>query len=48
MFLTKLLLESLCSPAVAVVPDVMTSEALTVCLAILVYLKVSVQRLNLG
>lgn len=48
MFLTKLLLESLCFPALAVVPDVVTSEALTVRLAILVYLKVSVQRLNLG
>lgn len=40
MFLTKLLLESMCSPALAVVPDVVTSEALTVPLAILVYLKV--------
>lgn len=40
MFLTKLLLESPFSPALAVVPAAVTSKVLTVHLAILVYLNV--------
>lgn len=45
---SKLLLERQFFPALVIVLDVATSKALSVHLAVLVYLKASIQRLNLG